>query len=143
MTLSQANHTIAHVQLDKKDKPELGPEADIEGGHHAEGEGEGHHLSRREEKAPAREEPTTGESSSTHAAGAGGDTSSTSPQAADVTLGEVAHAPAPVTDAGGDDDADAGQAPEPEMYEAHAPPPANPIKEKSSVGGGFLSRFTK
>ncbi|EIW72867.1 hypothetical protein TREMEDRAFT_70839 [Tremella mesenterica DSM 1558] len=60
--------------IDKKERPELGPEASTES----------KPLTRREEKAPAREEPTTGAGPMST-----GD--------ADVSLGEVIQAPSPVT----------------------------------------------
>ena len=105
--------TLADRQVEKKEKPE---EADAAGDDDA----SERDLSRREQKAPARdrEQPTTGEdTSSPSGAGEGPD--------AIPSLGEVAHAPAPVTGDG------PGPAPEPET--------------PASEGGksGLFSRFTE
>ncbi|KAK8865673.1 hypothetical protein IAR55_000818 [Kwoniella newhampshirensis] len=119
--------------LDKKAQPELGAPAT---GPDA---GEPRQLSRREEKAPAREEPTTGEALSSAPApastvsGAGVGSTNTSGNASrpEDTLGEVIHAPAPVTSDGAA--ADAGPAPEPET----------PTHDEEQHSKGLLSRFTE
>ncbi|RXK42568.1 cytoplasmic protein [Tremella mesenterica] len=98
--------------IDKKERPELGPEASTES----------KPLTRREEKAPAREEPTTGEAHSS-APGAGAGPMSTGD--ADVSLGEVIQAPSPVT----------GDSPGPE-------PDGEPTAEEPH-NKGLLSRFTE
>ncbi|RSH92712.1 hypothetical protein EHS25_008158 [Saitozyma podzolica] len=142
--------------LEKKEKPELGPEATSESG-----AGVDRKLSRREEKAPAREEPTTGEAISSSVApapapgpapghghgpgaGVGDDRSGAGADAgagvsahdfADPhdTLGEVAHAPPRLTEPGPGDEYDgAGQAPESETPEA-----------KEAGHKGIFSRFTE
>ena len=118
--IDQDNGMKTNAQLEKKEKPELGPEATT--AHEDEGADVDRRLSRKEEKAPAREEPTTGEapliaSQSSQGIGAGAgasdkkeihfadkDTQSTA--TAPVELGEVAGVdeagPAPQSETGED-----------------------------------------
>ncbi|WWC68389.1 uncharacterized protein I206_102314 [Kwoniella pini CBS 10737] len=120
--------------VDKKDKPELGAETSSNAGTGKEVERQ---LSRKEEKAPAREEPTTGEatlSSSTATSGEGAPALDTSSAARpEDTLGEVIHAPGSVT--GTSDSPDAG----PTSLDPETPPAHNEAGSK----GGLFSKFTE
>lgn len=105
----------ANSQVEKKEKPEEDePEADAAADAAGDDAASERVLSRREEKAPARdrEQPTTGEDSSFHSASGGGLDETPS-------LGEVPTAPAPASES-------LGQAP-----------------SESGKTGGLLSRFTE
>ncbi|KAK6907604.1 cytoplasmic protein [Kwoniella mangroviensis CBS 8886] len=121
--------------VDKKDKPELGAETSSNAG-----KGVERQLSRKEEKAPAREEPTTGEATlsspstlPTTSIGEGEGVSSSAPATKpEDTLGEVAQAPGSVT---GDSQ------PTSTELDPETPPATN------TTGGGehkgLFSRFTE
>jgi hypothetical protein len=113
-----ASYINANNQVEKKDKHEADePEADAAADASVADDAASERvLSRREEKAPARDQPTTGETTS-HSAGEGLDET--------PDMGEVPRAPSMTTDS-------AGQAP------VEAPPSTT---EKSS--GGMFSRFTE
>ncbi|WRT65919.1 uncharacterized protein IL334_002870 [Kwoniella shivajii] len=118
--------------LDKKERPELGPEAPISGE-----TGTERQLTRKEEKAPAREEPTTGEALSSISVstptGEGAVTKAHAAERPEDSLGEVVHAPAPVSVSGDSPAVDEG----PEDSET---PPAH---NETSSPKGLLSRFTE
>lgn len=118
-----------YLQIDKKEKPELGPEAE------AGSDGGARQLSRREEKAPAREQPTTGEAPSSAPGYEGAGVGSISlgeealPSGNGAEADTTVEAPAPSSSVAGD-------SAEPDVAE-----PETPTSDSNSKG--ILSRFTE
>ncbi|OXB38601.1 hypothetical protein LQV05_002599 [Cryptococcus neoformans] len=115
--------------IDKKEKPELGPEAETGS------DGGARQLSRREEKAPAREQPTTGEAPSSAPGYEGAGVGSISlgeealPSGNGAEANTTVEAPAPSSSVAGD-------SAEPDVAE-----PETPTSDSNSKG--ILSQFTE